>query len=789
MAYTPRERLAKLLDAESPAAFSAQLLVPADSLHLEVKGAGQIRLPVRAPQARRLCDVARPARFGRGEQTLTDPSVRDTWEIPPGLVTITGPRWAVTLEGVLGEVRDQLGLPPGSRLEAELHAMLVYGPGQFFLAHQDSEKDDAMIGTLVVTLPSSHTGGELIVEHGGESVAYRSSRDSLSFVAFYADCRHEVRPVKSGYRVTLTFNLLARGDRSGLAAEQPVSELTRCLTGHFTTRASKRYGTGDLDPPLRLVYLLDHEYTERGLSWKRLKGADTERAPLLRAAADQAGCEAVLALAEVKETWDCYPSEDQWDDYGYYDEDEDDCGDDPDPDGYELTDLIDSEISLGWWTSPSGKGGEPISLHVPDSEVCATTPSVELKPYQSEYEGYMGNYGNTMDRWYRRAAVVVWPRERAFAARAEASASWALRELRARIHAGDLTGARAAAESLAPFWDSTAKAKPPLLESALDVATSLDEPSAAALLLQPFRIESLAPQHATAVADLVGRYGEPWTNTVLDGWLGSRQSWAYQRDADRLGWIQSLPLLCDALRDTGEPGTAAARRLLAASWHWLSDEIRLWVSYSPARHREERLNLLGKPLAHLLEATAVIGETALRYAILAALREHGDNVLACLIPALRASAELSQDKQRASGLGMLARECAERLGEIIAHPPRDEDDWSIPWPLGCDCDLCGPLREFLTSRSRRSLEWPLAKEKRRHIHTRIDTGELPVRHETKRRGSPYTLVLTKTQELFERERAARHRAVTALAWLTENSGLAYPSSASGAGSRPASTER
>lgn len=34
--------------------------------------------------------------------------------------------------------------------------------------------------------------------------------------------------------------------------------------------------------------------------------------------ADQADCEAVLVLAEVKETWDCYPSEDQWDDHGYY---------------------------------------------------------------------------------------------------------------------------------------------------------------------------------------------------------------------------------------------------------------------------------------------------------------------------------------------------------------------------------------------------------------------------------------------------------------------------------------
>ena len=54
---------------------------------------------------------------------------------------------------VLDGVRDELGLPPTTKLRAELHAMLVYGKGQFFLPHQDSEKDDAMVGTLTVTLP------------------------------------------------------------------------------------------------------------------------------------------------------------------------------------------------------------------------------------------------------------------------------------------------------------------------------------------------------------------------------------------------------------------------------------------------------------------------------------------------------------------------------------------------------------------------------------------------------------------------------------------------------------
>jgi len=65
----------------------------------------------------------------------------------------------------------------------------------------------------------------------------------------------------------------------------------------------------------------------------------------------------------------------------------------------------------------------------------------------------------------------------------------------------------------------------------------------------------------------------------------------------------------------------------------------------------------------------------------------------------------------------------------------------------------------------RSFDWPLATERRRHVHARIDNAELPVRHETRRSGRPYTLVLTKTEALFERDRQARLGAEADLAWL------------------------
>ena len=82
MPITPRERLARVLNgSQAPDAFSAQLSVPARGVRLTVAGTGPISFPVRAPQVKRMIAAARPARFGRGEQTLMDLSVRDTWEI------------------------------------------------------------------------------------------------------------------------------------------------------------------------------------------------------------------------------------------------------------------------------------------------------------------------------------------------------------------------------------------------------------------------------------------------------------------------------------------------------------------------------------------------------------------------------------------------------------------------------------------------------------------------------------------------------------------------------------
>ena len=139
----PREELADLLGASAgPLQSSARLTVPIDDLQVHVDGIGPLVLPVTAARAKKLCEFAAPARYGRGEQTLTDPQVRNTWHVPSDRVTID---WGGRLPELLDEARGALGLPRTCRLGAQFHSMLVYERGQFFVAHQDSVTDLSLI--------------------------------------------------------------------------------------------------------------------------------------------------------------------------------------------------------------------------------------------------------------------------------------------------------------------------------------------------------------------------------------------------------------------------------------------------------------------------------------------------------------------------------------------------------------------------------------------------------------------------------------------------------------------
>lgn len=229
---------------------------------------------------------------------MLDPSYRNALQIKAGSFGLSA---VLPTPQMLHDI-STLMQPAAPQIFAQLHKVNVYSPGGMFKAHADTPTCEAQFGSLVVALPYKFEGGELVVTHAGQSATLTlggggntggstggSSRKEsaeaaaapalrkggrprkqpaqveglasggggegssssgggvgdgplLHFAAFFSDCIHEVLPVHSGHRVTLTFNLLlAEGEAEAAAAAETAKQKRQAaeqqrLSGYFLQR-------------------------------------------------------------------------------------------------------------------------------------------------------------------------------------------------------------------------------------------------------------------------------------------------------------------------------------------------------------------------------------------------------------------------------------------------------------------------------------------------------------------------------------------------------------------------
>ena len=311
---------------DRPGSFAVSGSVPIVLPGLEVEVLGPIGLPLTAGQAKELKKLCHQAPYGKGTKTLVDTSVRRVWRMEPARFALTNPDWKRFLAETVGTVQKELGLEQ-QKLTSQLHDLLLYEPGSFFLPHRDGEKLDRMVATLVIVLPSSYEGGEIVVRHDGQEQTIDFSRTpnsafQIHYAAFYADCEHEVRPVSQGYRLCLVYNLALARSKKTISAPRDsdhIDEIRPLLQAWATDDAARK-----------LAITLDHQYTQDGIAWDALKGVDRFRARVLAIAARETGCNAYLSLLTLYESGSAEPEDGG---YGYgrrgrWYNDDDDEGDD-----------------------------------------------------------------------------------------------------------------------------------------------------------------------------------------------------------------------------------------------------------------------------------------------------------------------------------------------------------------------------------------------------------------------------------------------------------------------------
>jgi hypothetical protein len=722
---------------------------------VDVEGAGTLSFPVPDAQIAAIVRRADRAPYGKGEATIVDTSVRKVWQISAGHVKIGGKSWNASFENILSKVKTGLGCDDAI-VTAELYKLLVYDRGGFFLAHRDTEKAAGMFATLVLTLPSRYRGGALRIRHAGREVTLDTKAtdpSELSYAAFYADCEHEVLPVRQGNRVCLIYNLIhkrSKGRRGILKApeyEHPITEAAAIL-GRFLKAP---------DAPPKIAWLLDHQYSPAGLSFSALKGSDAAKARVLVQAAARTQCTAYLGVVHIGESGAAEPE----DDYFYrsrrnrYEYDEDGGDEEADEDaGFGAATVDDAWRYVDEWRDTEDRVAEFGRIPIAGGELLPAGALDGEPPDEKRLTEASGNEGASYERSYRRAVLVLWRQDRTADVLLQAGVVAALPYLkqladgsaRARPEAIAVAERILGAWPVAPKWDSYSIGREwPGPAERIQMIAALTKLNAPDLLERFLReVVSLSYDGAENAALLasVNVLGDVQAGAVVSSLVSARMPERPNECTELLLALSENPSPC--FLDVAQSVVACLDSVGKC------DSKSEAFDWEPA---ERKHPLAPEFLENLFQALQRFNGGTL----CGAAAEKIASRPGCFSPVTLVAPAIERiwggPRQRTAAvkasLQYLWTSAAEFMLRRSEAPPQPPSDWRLDVELSCSCPDCQELQSFARDPAERVHRFRIKKERRRHLHNLIDRHRLDMTHETERAGSPQTLVCTKDRRTFD----------------------------------------
>jgi hypothetical protein len=717
---------------------------------LEVTGLGKVEFPLNPTRVKKLIAKCQVAPYGKGTQTLVDKKVRNTFELDPAGFTL-GVAWNEAIAEVTRQAAGKLGVP-ADQLEARLYKLLAYERGGFFLPHRDSEKHDRMVASLIVVLPNPFDGGALVVRHAGLTQKLKfdgaKSGTAASYGAFFADCEHEVERVTHGVRLCLAYNLVlkAKSGRAAPGTDEANDTIVKSIREWF-----------DAAPAKPLVFALEHHYTSRGLSLDLLKGTDRKLASQIVTAAEQ--CDGAVHLAQVSRHLmqaanDGYYGKDSW---RYRSK----------PRGpIEIGETYEDELDGNEWTDVNGHPQAFGQIALDASAIVSRQPLDDWKPTREEYEGYTGNAGNTLDRWYHRSAIVVWSQESHFGIIASAGPAVSLpfflkmaaklaktsKKKYAEVHNDCVRCARAIISNwpergqhdLAYFRHG------PALDQFRDELLLLEDQETIALLLSKLAGRDLVLPLAKFLVKACRAFS--WTSFADElKLLLSTRSKRYeeeltQRDAE---WLAAL--CCE--KSLGSEEIALARQLckIAVSRLCDSSSSREFGYYTSDK---KEATVAEKSLPLLVRALLACGDEELLEQLIAFVQKDPDRFTFEYghVPCLKGLVPWCKKRFRSMPpqIDRWLADTRRALKAATAKKPAPPSDWARPKIATCECADCAQLDAFLADPESEIGRIRAPEGSRCHLLDQIRQYQADVEAKLERRGSPYSLVLTKTVGSFKR---------------------------------------
>ena len=293
--------LAKALDAMSciPCVLNAISIFddPKDTLTIAGVEAGTLY----NPKVDVILEKSIPSSFGKGSETVLDPSYRSGREIQGENITFQSSN--------VGEevLRDVQGIMfPGREVNAKLYKLAVYQDGGHFDWHMDSTHSDKHHATVLVALNSPWEGGDLVLRRNGVETRVdlrprnptTAGMIDVQAVAFFTDTEHRVEPVKSGIRIVLQYDVeiekTQKGEDESEGSEDENGEEYEPRMDRVSERYSERLQIGgdaqaakdkaaiekvlaiikELYKDGEVAFALQHLYRKSSISAEYLKGSD-----------------------------------------------------------------------------------------------------------------------------------------------------------------------------------------------------------------------------------------------------------------------------------------------------------------------------------------------------------------------------------------------------------------------------------------------------------------------------------------------------------------------------------
>jgi hypothetical protein len=745
--------------------------IAANDFGITIAGAGPLPLPMRAKHVRLLGDVASPAPYGKRTETIVDTAVRDSLEIDAAKVELSV-AFQAAIDEQLPIVERGLGLPPG-RLKAELYKLLIYPTGGRFRKHRDSEKCKGMVGSMIVVLPSKFKRGSLLVWEKNWARRFEFNRarieEAAEYVAFYADCEHEVERVKSGVRVCLAFNLIVKPaeNRKRSSSESADPAVVSALSNRLSTQPDKP-----------IVFPLDHHYTAAGLTPNLLKGADREIAEQVRRASVQLGCR--LHFGQVSRHLCQFADDGSLGSgrRGYH-------SSPVDYDNLDIGESYEDDIIIDGWKDASGKDISLGDLPCDETMLACTTPVEQWKPTQQDYEGYTGNAGNTLDRWYHQSAIVIWSNAHHAQIVVRMGMEYAIEQLllmRGELHylpEDELEAAcddcQSLAEAIIDNWPKRLrlhargeKEDQKELNAFADELPLFDDPALIDRFLQSLAgcdwtlnldrlvIESNRRMGADEMLPILQSYlsSRPPTNqhgrVLAEGLAGRDANWIYKLAVDKKQAGLNISDLADLI-------AVATARLT----HYIEQN-----EVSPY-HRS--LHIAGAPWKRLLQAAIAVNHDECITQLCDSLRQSPNSFPTRTFQVSAANEIHRFIKKRGSDIPAPIRTWLDRLSEFFTRAtqcePTSPQDFSRPNETDCECQFCMEMQTFLASSTQETTRIPAREDRRHHLVDVIRRKKLDVTTGIEKKSSPHKLVLTKTTASYQRALVEYHDDIKLLASL------------------------